>query len=142
MAKEKILVLDASVAVKWFNPEPLREKALEIRKSFVEGNIQLEAPSLLPYELGNALRYNPKFGIEEVEVSVRAMDDLQMTLHEFRGALADDAVETAYRLGITLYDAAYVALASLRGGVLYSADDELVRRASRENILHLSEYEV
>ena len=56
MAEEKILVLDASVAVKWFNPEPLRDKALEIRESFVEGKIQLEAPSLLPYELGNALR--------------------------------------------------------------------------------------
>ena len=47
----------------------------------------------------------------------------------------------AERCQLTLYDAAYVALASLRGGVLYSADDELVRRASRENVLHLSEYE-
>ena len=39
MAEEKILVLDASVAVKWFNPEPLRDKALEIRESFVKGEI-------------------------------------------------------------------------------------------------------
>ena len=74
MAEEKILVVDASVAVKWFNPEPFRDKALKIRESFVEGKIQLEAPALLLYELGNVLRYNPKFGIEEVEASVRAMD--------------------------------------------------------------------
>jgi len=66
MAPNKILILDASVAVKWFNPEPLRKESLTIRKMFLEGEVDLEAPSLLYYEVANALRYNPLFGIEDV----------------------------------------------------------------------------
>jgi predicted nucleic acid-binding protein len=140
MAEEEILILDASVAVKWFNPEPLRDKALEIRDSFVEGRVQLEAPTLLPYELTNVLRYNPRFGIEEVKASLKALEDLQLTLHEFQGDLAENAVEMAYRLEITVYDATYVSLALLRGGVLYTADYEVVGKASTDKVLHLSEF--
>lgn len=37
MEEEKILVLDASVAVKWFNVEPFRDKALIMRDKYVNG---------------------------------------------------------------------------------------------------------
>lgn len=142
MAAPEILVIDASVAVKWFSDEPHRDKALEIRVGHTRGDLQLEAPSLLPYEVGNALRYNPKLGIDEVRAGMKALEDLQILFHPFASELAQRATEVAYRLGITLYDAAYVALASLRNGVLYTADGELVTKASADNVLHISEYRV
>ena len=139
MEKETILILDASVAVKWFTMEPLRDKALIIRNKYVNGELDLEAPSLLYYEVANALRYNPRFGIEEVRSAVRALEDLAITIYDFKGELASRAVELAYRFGITIYDAAYVALAAMRNATLYTADKEVVVKVSSENVKHLSE---
>jgi len=139
MEEETLLVLDASVAVKWFTMEPLRDKALIIRDKYVDGELDLEAPSLLYYEVANALRYNPRFGIEEVKSAVRALEDLAITIYDFKGELASRAVELAYRFGITVYDAAYVALAAIRNATLYTADKEVVMKVSSENVKHLSE---
>ena len=139
MEEETLLILDASVAVKWFTMEPLRDKALIIRDKYVNGELDLEAPSLLYYEVANALRYNPRFGIEEVRSAVRALEDLAITIYGFKGELASRAVELAYRFGITVYDAAYVALAAMRNATLYTADKEVVMKVSSENVKHLSE---
>ncbi len=139
MEEETLLILDASVAVKWFTMEPLRDKALIIRDKYVNGELDLEAPSLLYYEVANALRYNPRFGIEEVRSAVRALEDLAITIYDFKGELASRAVELAYRFGITVYDAAYVALAAMRNATLYTADKEVVMKVSSENVKHLSE---
>ena len=139
MEEETLLILDASVAVKWFTMEPLRDKALIIRNKYVNGELDLEAPSLLYYEVANALRYNPRFGIEEVRSAVRALEDLAITIYDFKGELASRAVELAYRFGITVYDAAYVALAAIRNATLYTADKEVVVKVSSENVKHLSE---
>jgi len=141
MAEKEILILDASVAVKWFSPEPLREQASAIRRDFVDGRVELEAPTLLPYEVANALRYNPRFGVEEVKAALKALNDMQLVLHPFEEQLIDAATELAFRFGVTVYDAAYVALAVMRRGVLYTADGEVVARVSSDNVRHLSEYE-
>ncbi|MGI0081486.1 MAG: type II toxin-antitoxin system VapC family toxin, partial [Nitrososphaerales archaeon] len=80
MAQAEILVLDASVAVKWYNPEPLRENAVAIRNGFRAGRISLVAPALIYYEVANALRYNPKFGIEEVKMALESLENLQLEM--------------------------------------------------------------
>ena len=139
MEEEKILVLDASVAVKWFNVEPLREKALIIRDKYVNGEIELIAPDLLYYEVANALRYNPRFGIEEVKSALKALEDLSIITYDFDGELREKAVELVYRFGITIYDAAYVALAVIRDAFLYTANKEVVVKAQLTNVKYLSE---
>lgn len=139
MEEEKVLVLDASVAVKWFNVEPLRDKALIIRKKYVDGEIDLIAPTLLYYEVANALRYNPRFGIEEVKSALKTLEDLGIKIYDFRGELRENSIELAYRYGITVYDAAYIALAILQNATLYTADKEVVVKIPSPNVKHLSE---
>ncbi|MBU2559444.1 type II toxin-antitoxin system VapC family toxin, partial [archaeon] len=56
------IVVDASVVAKWFLEEVHSEMAEAIRKDYADGLLDLAAPSLLPYEVLNALRYNPDFG--------------------------------------------------------------------------------
>lgn len=139
MAEKKVFILDASVAVKWFTREPLREEAVTIRRMYSEGAIELEAPSLLFYEVINALRYNPTLGIKDVNTALRLLEDMQIIIHEFSGQLASKAIEIAYKYGITIYDATYVALALIRDATLYTADEEIVSKISQENIKHLKE---
>ncbi|MCX8193642.1 MAG: type II toxin-antitoxin system VapC family toxin [Nitrososphaeria archaeon] len=139
MEEEEVFVLDASVAVKWFNVEPLRDKALIIRKRYVDGEIDLIAPTLLYYEVANALRYNPRFGIEEVKSALKALEDLGIKIYDFRGELRDNSIELAYRYGVTVYDAAYIALAILQNATLYTSDKEVVAKIPSPNVKHLSE---
>jgi len=139
MEEEKVLVLDATVVVKWFTNEPLRDKALLIRDKYVKGLVDLIAPGLLFYEVANALRYNPRFGVEVVKSAIKALENLGISLYGFEGQLRDTSIELAYRFGITVYDAAYVALAVIQDAVLYTADKEVVAKTSLENIKHLSE---
>ncbi|MEM1951674.1 MAG: type II toxin-antitoxin system VapC family toxin [Candidatus Nitrosocaldus sp.] len=141
MEEEKALVIDASVVVKWFNIEPLHDKAIAIRDRYIDGAIDLIAPTLIYYEVANALRYNPRFGIEEVRAAVKALEDLSLTTYEFSMDMASKAVEIAYMYGITVYDAAYVSLAALMDTTLYTADKEVVAKVSATYVKHLSEFE-
>ena len=110
-----------------------------IRDKYVKGLVDLIAPGLLFYEVANALRYNPRFGVEEVKNALKALEKLGISLYDFEGQLRDTSIELAYRFGITVYDAAYVALAVIQDAVLYTADKEVVAKTSLENIKHLSE---
>jgi predicted nucleic acid-binding protein len=142
MAEEALFVLDASVAVKWFNQEPFRENALAVRNSFRDGRISLTVPSLLKYEIANALRYNPKFGTEEVRLALKSLEDLQLDVREFDEQLVDGAISSAYRFGITTYDAAYVALAIALQTVLYTADNEIIQKVPKEYVRHISKFSI
>ncbi|MEM0482953.1 MAG: type II toxin-antitoxin system VapC family toxin [Nitrososphaerota archaeon] len=139
MEEEKVLVLDASVAVKWFSAEKLSDKAHVILKKYVDGEVELIAPSLLFYEVANALRYNPRFGVKEVKAALKALEDLAFRVYDFKGELATNAIETAYEAGITVYDGAYVALAEMEGATLYTADEQVVIKVSTDYVKHLSE---
>lgn len=62
-----------------------------------------------------------------------------LRIYDFGGELRERAVGLAYRFGITIYDAAYVALAMIRNATLYTADKEVVLKAQLTNVKHLSE---
>jgi len=57
--RPKKIVVDASVAIRWCNVEQHAQKALAIREDYAKQRIDLVASYLLPYEVGNALRYLP-----------------------------------------------------------------------------------
>jgi len=59
-----MIILDASVIVKWFSEEEYTDKALEIRERIRMEEERVIVPDLLLYELANALKYNPSFESE------------------------------------------------------------------------------
>jgi predicted nucleic acid-binding protein len=52
------LVIDASVAAKWFNLEELSDKAADIKEAYVKGDLELAAPTHIIYEVGNSIWKN------------------------------------------------------------------------------------
>jgi len=124
------VVVDASVVVKWFTREEQRGEALSLRRSHVDGGLTLTAPTLLVYEVVNALRYNPSLTAEDQE---RAAAALFLMGIEFEpptpGGMAG-AVELADRYDITIYDAAYLSMAIQRDITLVTADVRLAEKAA------------
>ncbi|RLE62649.1 MAG: PIN domain nuclease [Thermoprotei archaeon] len=135
------VVSDASVIVKWFIEEEYSDKALELRNKHINGEISIIAPELLYYEVLNALKYSRLFELEELKLAALSLSNYGIKLYSLKGRLAENTVEIAVERNITVYDAAYVALAINLDTVLYTADEKLIQKLGEkyENVvIHIS----
>ena len=126
-----LLVLDASVAAKWFLPrsgEPLVEEALALLRRYAEGEIELIVPDLFWAECGNILWKAVRVGRVPEKAATDALSEMgHYALSTVSGReLAEDALGIALSTGRTVYDAMYVALAIKRASVFVTADERLV----------------
>ena len=137
----KKVVVDASVVVKWFVEEEYSKEALILRDSFVDGVTDLIAPSLLCFEVINALKHSGAFGEDELKEVLRALDDYQITFFDLDEGYGEKAIEIAMRKGIAIHDAAYVALALAEDATLYTADEKLLGKVKEfKQVKHIREF--
>jgi predicted nucleic acid-binding protein len=114
-------VVDASVAIKWFIPEPLQDRAQSLL--YAEGG-QLEAPDFLIAEVANIAW--KKAMRQEITAS-----QANVIPNETRNALAvchpsieliEDALSIALQLRHPIYDCIYLAYAERIDRTLITAD--------------------
>ncbi len=137
-------VIDASVATRFVLSEDLYDKAKSIIEGFIEGEYNHLAPTLINYEVGNALRTaaaRKEIGEEESGEAYEAFIGLKldvdnMELDDFLGALA-----LSSRRNISIYDAAYIWLSKKLAATLVTADAKQMEAATGETIVkHLREW--
>src|SRR5689334_4256565 len=131
MTEPAILVIDTSVAVKWYVPESGAEAAVALLTSS-DGRL-LISPDLIGPELGNVLWKKVRRG-ELDEVEARTIVDAFAKTPPVQivpsAPYLPAAFEIATRHDRTVYDSLYLALAVARGGHYITADDRLVRALS------------
>ena len=120
------VVIDASVAVKWFIAEADHHRARDLRNAFLAGRVDVACPSIFQYEVLNALRFNDSVNASDLEEAVDSLDKAALPLHPLEGALAKQTVATARRRDITVYDASYVTLSRALRCRLVTADEQLI----------------
>ena len=125
------VVLDASVVVKWFSKEEGSDLALKLRDEHLAGRMTLISPDLLIYEVSNALRHNPGFDADDVKGAVRDLFDLELDLVPPNEEIFSKAAMRAFELGISIYDACYLALAELMGLEFITGDERLYRKVRK-----------
>lgn len=122
----KRIVLDASVAVKWFHDEPGTAAALKFQEAINAGDIAATVPDLLLYEVANALVRGVQKSAPEISAALRVLGEMSWDVAPPSHTLLEDAVAlTANRPTLTVYDAIYVALALRREAELVTADRHL-----------------
>jgi predicted nucleic acid-binding protein len=137
----KTLVIDTSVAVKWFSKERDTGSALLVRDAMVTKKIQARAPDLLLYELANVLRYRPGYVNRDVKLAIQSVCDMGIQFIEPGGSLIEYAVKLAFQYDITVYDGCFLALAAITNAPLLSADNRLINKAkSFSRLIHLSQF--
>ena len=128
----RMIVIDASVAVKWFSSETGRLAALAL----LEGRDKLIAPALIRVEVAGALVKKVRTG----QVALAAIEAALATWYEaaVTGPLVTvpddhdlpDASRLALELGHPIYDCLYLALANRYGIPLVTADAAFADRVA------------
>lgn len=117
------LVVDASVALKWFLPEVHADAALRL----LDRDHHLMAPELVVPEFGNALWKRVLRGeasAAEAGAALEALATMPVVLQPSQ-PLAPLALDIACRTRRTVYDSLYVALAVVHDCRLVTADRRL-----------------
>jgi len=123
----QLLVVDASVAVKWFKPhgEPHLEQALGLLTRHRDGTAALAAPSHLRLEVINAL-WSQRIDAERLGCVPQDLDDFDLLWFEIDRELTSHAARIAAEMRLTVYDAAYVALALRLDAPLVTCNEEII----------------
>lgn len=127
-----ICVVDCSVALKWYVPEPHAESASQL----LDGSHELHAPDLLLPEFGNCLWKKVRLGeltANESRTILRALETLPLEIHSSE-PLLEAALELALHTARTIYDSLYIALAMLLDCSFVTADQRLVGALSRSSL--------
>jgi len=140
VAGPQAVVVDASVAVKWFVEEPSSDAAERLLTDYVGGVIDLYSSQMLVFEVLNALRYNPEIGLDQLMTVAQALEGMEIMLHPLRGGYAERTLINAVNYGITVYDSSYVSLGEELGLHTYTADRKLMSKLRPGSITHISEY--
>ena len=126
------LVIDASVAIKWFVQEELHAEAVSI----FDRDELLFAPDLLVAEVTNTAWKKVRQGqistamAEQIATTICSGKPLLYSSRSLNGR----ALQIALSLGHPVYDCYYLACAELIGGSLITDDRDLFRTASSGGI--------
>jgi len=93
----KKVVLDASVVAKWYLKEKYSEQALKIRDDYISGRITIAVPSLLDYEVLNALKYSGVYSEQELKDIARSLNKYSFEQWKFKDELKDEAFLSIFR---------------------------------------------
>jgi len=140
MERAKEIVVDASVAARWYVKEDWSHKALELRDDFRGGKLGLISPRLLLYEVANGLRYSPELSTEEISDAIDSLVGMQIGLTDFNTRQWRNAVKNALVFGISLYDSAYYTTAETYSLKLVTADKHFFQKIEGKNSIFLKDY--
>jgi predicted nucleic acid-binding protein len=125
------LVIDASVAAKWFLPaqgEPLGDEAFALLGRYAREEVRFIVPDLFWAELGNLLWKAVRRGRctkTAAETALSTLKDRKLPTIPTK-ALLDQAFVIATAFDCTVYDSLYAALAVDAKAQLVTADEKLV----------------
>jgi predicted nucleic acid-binding protein len=97
-----------------------------LRDKFATRKIRLAVPTLLFYEVTNALRFSGVFDEAALSLAARSLSRYRFEIWRPIGGLLELSARLSLRNGVTVYDACYVALAQRKGSKVITEDGELL----------------
>lgn len=122
------LVVDSSVAVKWFVVEPYSTEARQILDQYLQGSISFLAPDLINAEFGNIIWKKHVFQGLAASDAQSIVDDFPALPFTFvpTATLLEDAYKLAVKHQRTVYDSLYLALSLREDCQFVTADEKFV----------------
>ena len=139
-----VYVIDASVASRFLLVEDLSDKAGLVLENFLGEVVDLRAPKLVVYEVGNTLWKAVKQGfinLGEAEEKFSYFLGLRIDSIELDEEEHKDVLDWGVKNDATYYDSTYVKASKKIGATLLTADGILYEKAYKEiPTAHLKDY--
>jgi predicted nucleic acid-binding protein len=119
------MIVDASVLLHAFLPDEMQQQALVVVREHAAGRVQLKAPALLPYELGNAVLQAERRGRITRDQADRILDSFADMEIEIVPQAWGEMLPPARQYDRSAYDAAYLKLAESLGEQFITGDKRL-----------------
>ncbi len=122
-------VVDASVCIKQFIPDPLSPKVDQLFAHLAVPQTQLFAPDLLYIECANTLlKYirAGRYSATDIQADLASLRALSLSVIS-TAELMEEAVTIGLAYSISAYDACYVALSRQASAPLLTQDGKLVK---------------
>jgi predicted nucleic acid-binding protein len=130
-----VIVLDASVALKWFaRDEPLVAEALMVLEEVKSAPHEFLIPDLFMAECLAVLCRMRGARAEHVQEALALLESLGMSRIPMGHELLQLAARYAVESKLSGYDAIYVALASLSEAIWLTADERAARRVRTKGL--------
>jgi predicted nucleic acid-binding protein len=136
------LVLDASVAVKWFcaGGEACVPQARAMLAAYARGDLGIIVPDLFFHEISNALAHKKAITREMLDEAVSVLFDLGLSVAAVNREMLSMAVNVARKAGMTEYDACYAAVAIQNRCPLVTANPRHQAKAMGCKVIPLEEW--
>jgi predicted nucleic acid-binding protein len=123
------VVVDTSIAVKWYLPEKGSQEASRLRMEWERAGAPIMMPELVRAEFANAIWSSRQLRPEEKKRIVFQFLDMPFEIMPMERELIQKALELALEMDATVYDCIYLALAIFAGGRLITADGQFAKKA-------------
>jgi predicted nucleic acid-binding protein len=129
-----VVVIDASIAIASIRQEPGWMEIDERLAAWQRAGSSLIVPSQFWLEVSNALLRQHRMKGSHLIEAVQRLDAIGLATVELDRPLLLLALDLAERHSLTMYDAAYLAVTESLGGLLFSADRELLVAAGSRGV--------
>ncbi len=136
------IVIDASVLAKAIVREEDSDKALNIIEAHTDGKIELVAPSLIIYEIGNVLWRSGMNG-RSLHKYIENILSLGIKLINvpFERTMLKEVGKISTTKDLTFYDASYLSIAIILNKKLVTVDKEIMKKAG-EYVISMEEVKI
>lgn len=123
-----MIVLDASIVIKWFQEEEDSAKARGFETKHIGGEEIIAVPDLLLYEFTNVLRYRKDLEKENIFGALDILAKMELQIFVFSAHELKEAFQFAREHDISVYDAVYAVLAKRLNCRFVTADKKLKQK--------------
>lgn len=136
------VVIDTSVIIKWLNKvnEDNIEEADQVMNSTLKGKIELFAPELARYEIGNVLLKGKQLSLDQAYISLATVYSLPINFITESEELARETYSLASELNITYYDASFMSLAKYYDAILLTENVKHQGKSTQLKVKSLKDY--
>lgn len=135
-------VVDSSVIVKWLNTDNEQNlyQADKVLRDAKDGKIELLAPELAKYEVGNVLLFGKKLTKKQASTPLHWLFKLPIKFISESEESSNKTFSIAEEIKITYYDSSFVALAKQENAVLVTDNLKHQGKATDIKVISLVDY--
>ena len=141
MTTQKVII-DSSVILKWLSND--NEKYIDVADKILQdaqkGKIELLAPELAKYEVGNVLLYSKKLSPKQARIIFNKFYNLPLSFILESEKLANETYNIASKLEITYYDASFLSLAKQHEAILVTENIKHQGKTAEIKVISLADY--